>query len=294
MGIQEHQSSVIYQQSIVGQKEVAIAADWYAGWYVAPNEGRFDAYYLPHEMKIGPFLRQGMKAGSIELRERHNEVVAESGFQGLIPFFVFAIVVFTKALYPRRFTQLLTAPFSNQAQWQLLREWNPLNNGISYLYSTLYFVSFALFIQLAANSFGSSPLILGSRWLDLLVLSAGIGFIILGKYVTIMFLALIFNARASGERYLTTQITFSLISLITLIPILLLMYYQPGEASLLFGAALFGFVQLIRMIRSLRVGLTENSFGFIYLFLYLCALEIIPLLIVLKVLHILTTNGVIH
>lgn len=293
MGHQSDQATVIYQPAIVGQSEVCVAPIWHSSWYFSFGQDQDGLYVMPSKMNIGSFVRQGMKATTIKIQPLEENPNGTIDIFGILPFLVFAVVVFTKVLYPRRFNQFLAASFSNQAQWQLLREWNPLSNGVTYIYSFLYFVSFAMFVQAAANSLGSSPVLFDPWWLDLLLLSVGVGFIITGKYLTILFLALIFNARGSGERYLTTQITFSMVSLLMLIPVLLLLHFQPGTTSLIIGISLAGLAQLTRIIRSLVVGMTENSFGLQYLFLYLCTLEIIPLLIVLKVFQILTNHGII-
>ncbi|GEM_PF-2115552 len=290
---QTEHSAVFFQDAMIGHKEVCIAPSWHSCWYFSSGQVQDGRYVMPSEMTIGPFVRQGMKPVTIQVHPLGDSPYETIDFLGLLPILFFAVLVFIKALYPRRFNQFLSASFSNQGQWQLLREWNPLNNGITYLYSFLYFVSFAMFIQVAAQSIGSSPVLFDPWWLDLLLLSAGVGLLVSGKYFTILFLAVVFNARASGERYLSTQITFSMISLLVLIPVILLIHFQPGMPSLIIGASLIGLTQLIRVIRSWRVGLTENSFGLQYLFLYLCALEIVPLLIVLKIFQILIRNNVI-
>ncbi len=278
---------------VLGGKTYTIAGASAREWFGLGGDSLVSHCVVPVKMIKHPFVRQGMKSMEIAPRALKPATVDGTMFTGLIPFIIFGLVVITKVLYPRRFFQFITASFSNNAQWQLLREWYPLNNGLTYLYSLMYFAAYALLINGIAMSTGGSISIVGSWWLDLLLLFLIAAFIISGKYLTIMFLAVLFDARDSGERYLTTQITFALVSLLVMVPLLLVLYYQPGPISLVTSLIMLGLTQFLRIVRSLRVGLTEKSFGLLYLFLYLCALEIIPLLIVIKTFQIFANGGVI-
>jgi hypothetical protein len=280
----------IYNESILKMKEVAIVASDRKELFGLGNDTLLTHCYIPSKMEKDIFLSVGRKPVSMQEKLLPQTSSFSGSLIGILPLVMFATIVLTKAIYPRRFFQMITASFSNSAQWQLLREWYPLNNGLTYLYTFLYFTGFSLLIQSIANHTGGGLSISGNSFLDLLILFGGVSFIISGKYITIMTLAIIFNSRESGERYLTNQITFSLISVLLMIPILLVLNFQASEWSLIGSFIVLGLAQLIRIIRSLRVGLTEKAFGLLYLFLYLCALEIVPLLVLVKV-FLLLTNG---
>lgn len=278
----ETSTTVNFQESLYGKQEIVLPAVEEKVLFALSGDSLTSQCYLPVKMVKKQFITAGKKSAVVQIREKRPEAPVTAELGGLIPFAMFGLIILTKVLYPRRFYQMITASFSNNAQWQLLREWYPLNNGLTYLYTTLYYLGFALLISSIGTAIGGGISITG-KWLpDILILFGGVAFIISGKYVTIMSLAVIFNSRDSGERYLTNQITFSLISVLFLIPVLLLLHFQPNELSLIGSLVLLGFVQTVRIIRSMRVGLTEKSFGLIYLFLYLCALEIVPLLILIK------------
>jgi len=284
------ESQLIYNESILKMKEVAIIASDRKERFGLENDTIITHCYMPSKMKKDLFLSVGRKPVSLQEKLLTQETSFSGSFIGLLPLVMFASIVLTKAIYPRRFFQMITASFSNNAQWQLLREWYPLNNGLTYLYTFLYFIGFALLIQSIAEHTGGGLFITGNNYLDLLILFGGVSFIISGKYITIMALAVIFNSRESGERYLTNQITFTLISVLLMIPILLVLNFQANEWSLIGSLVVLGLAQLARIMRSMRVGLTEKAFGLLYLFLYLCALEIVPLLVLVKV-FLLLTNG---
>lgn len=283
-----------YKASLLHFKEINSPDPSQAVMFALGSDTLLTHCYMPGKMHKANFIASRKDAVRLADKPLAENTVYATPFVGILPFFIFAFIVVSKALYPRRFFQLISASFSNQAQWQLLREWYPLNNGLTYLYTTLYFVGYTLLINAIASQGGGAGIsITGLWWLDLLLLFLGVSLIISGKYFTIMFLAVIFNAKDSGERYLTNQITFGLISVLVLIPVLLAMYFQASELSMIAGIVIIGLVQLFRMIRSWRVGLTEKAFGLHYLFLYLCALEIIPLLIVIKTYQIFAAGGVI-
>ncbi|KAF0131372.1 MAG: hypothetical protein FD155_1036 [Bacteroidetes bacterium] len=284
------ESQPIYNESILKMKEVAIIASDRKERFGLENDSIITHCYMPSKMEKDLFLSVGRKPVSLQEKLLTQETSFSGSLISLLPLVMFASIVLTKAIYPRRFFQMISASFSNNAQWQLLREWYPINNGLTYLYTFLYFIGFALLIQSIAEQTGGGLFITGNNYLDLLILFGGVSFIISGKYITIMTLAVIFNSRESGERYLTNQITFTLISVLLMIPIILVLNFQTNEWSLIGSVVLLGLAQLARIIRSMRVGLTEKAFGLLYLFLYLCALEIVPLLVLVKV-FLLITNG---
>lgn len=284
------ESLPFFNESLLKMKEVSVAAPYHKELFALGNDSLTTQCFMPQKMVKARFVSaleppKIMREKTIQSKTSSSDLLI-----GMVPFAIFAIIVFTKAMYPRRFFQMIKASFSNSAQWLLLHEWYPLNNGLTYLYSGLYFLSFALLIRSIAEHFGSAPAITGNEWLDLLIIFGVVAFVILGKYLTILMLAFIFHVKESGERYLTNQITFSLISVLLLVPLLLILEFQESDFMFFVSLILLGLLHLMRISRSFVVGLSERSFNLFYLFLYLCTLEIVPLLVLLKTVLILS-NG---
>lgn len=284
------ESLPFFNESLLKMKEVSVAAPYQKELFALGNDSLTTQCFMPQKMVKARFVTaleppKIMREKTIQSKTSSSDLLI-----GMVPFAIFAIIVFTKAMYPRRFFQMIKASFSNSAQWLLLHEWYPLNNGLSYLYSGLYFLSYTLLLRSIGGHFGSAPAITGHEWIDLLIIFGAVGVVIIGKYLTILMLALIFDVKDSGERYLTTQITFSLLTVLLLVPLLLILEFQDNDFVFFMSLTLLGLLHLIRISRSFAVGLAERSFNLFYLFLYLCTLEIVPLLVLLKTVLILS-NG---
>ncbi len=212
-----------------------------------------------------------------------------SQWLGNITLLAFAIMVFFRLTYPRRFIQFFKAAVSNKGMHLLLREWSPMNI-LSLVFSLMHTVGFAFFIYSGLAVLGV-PLSFTNSWIaDVAVLSGITTFVVYGKYVTIVYLSWMFQLSESGKRYLANQIVFSFLFSLILFPVLLTMIYNPSTTALITSGILLVALHAARLIRSFAIGLTERHIPLHYLFLYLCTLEIVPLVLLLKAVSIIVSG----
>jgi len=239
-----------------------------------------ELYPAPGKLEISAFINT--KPSRIQFIERKNPQQLTDSISGVFVIVLFAMLVLAKVSYPRRFKQFLLAALTNNGLNLLLREWNPRRNVLSYLFGFVYFSGITLLIHETVDYFGGSIQITGNQWQDFALSFLAIVFVFSGKYQTITWLSVVFNVRSSGIRYLSNHVVFSLISGLALIPILLSVIYNPSEITLFSAVIIIALIQLFRLIRSIAVGMSERGFNLFYLFLYLCTLEILPVLILFK------------
>lgn len=103
-------------------------------------------------------------------------------------------------------------------------------------------------------------------------------------YILNLFLTIIFQQQKFGFnfRYYTVQSVY--VSLIVLFPIVLLIEYSFINLRILFiltllFLAIIGFIRFIKLFSSLN---NQSSFSKLYIIFYLCSLEILPCLLVIK------------
>ncbi|MDP2235871.1 MAG: DUF4271 domain-containing protein [Bacteroidales bacterium] len=251
----------------------------------------FETFHMPVSMQLKSFVTYSKPTESINFQPL--KIDNKSGdWHGLIVLLMFSIIVLTKILYPRRFNQFIQASFSNAGLHLLLREWHPIRNILTYLYGFVYLAGFSVIILEVLDYLGSGFEITGNSYYDFLIVFSGVVFIIVGKFQTILWLSIIFNLKDSGIRYLANQIIFSLMTSLLFIPALLVLIYNPSNIAVVSTLSILLIVQLIRFLRSFMVGLAEKGIHLFYLFLYLCALEIVPLLLLAKTMMILSEDGV--
>lgn len=143
--------------------------------------------------------------------------------------------------------------------------------------------SFGTMIFLAVNLTGGQ--IFESNFWSIIVCILGVGLIFFLRHVSIALLASVFPFKKEIKLYGFTIAIFNFVMGIVLIPIVTLIAFAPTsfhEILLYFTCILFGFIYIFRTIRSIIIGnkyLINNKFHF---FMYLCTIELAPLLILLK------------
>ncbi len=203
---------------------------------------------------------------------------------------VIVLTVVIKRLSTRRYDQLLFSLSGNTALNTMLREWNPSKSGLSLLIFVMYLAVFAQFTLLGSQIFSSySGNSLSDLWFFLLVFG-GLAVLILFKFFMVRFLSFLFKTPDESLRYLTNHFGFFTVSALFMLPANLILLYNPSEIVVFFGGGIMFILLIIRIIRSFVTGFIQPPFSKLYLFLYLCALEIVPLSLIFKT-FLMLTNG---
>lgn len=152
-----------------------------------------------------------------------------------------------------------------------------------FLLYTLAALSFGIMIFLTTKLTGGE--IFKSDFLSIITCIAGAGAIFALKHLTLSALSYVFPFKKEANLYGFTIAIFNFVIGIALIPFIILIAFAPEDSHtiiLYIAIAITAFAYLFRTIRSLIIGnkyLIHNKFHF---FMYLCTIEIAPLLILLK------------
>ena len=93
-----------------------------------------------------------------------------------------------------------------------------------------------------------------------------------------------FDNSQGMSAYIASNYTYHLLDTIVLLLLCFPMFYLPGSTWTLVYIAI-GFCSLalvLRLLRSLKLFLTQSSGSYFYLFYYLCTVELIPILVLIK------------
>lgn len=121
--------------------------------------------------------------------------------------------------------------------------------------------------------------------LDLLTCVGGVFAIFMMKHLVLQIIGSIFPISKAIGQYSFTIIIFGIIIGLFLLPATLLISYAPPNltTTLIYGTfILIGLVYLYRILRSLFIGLKYISLHKFHFFVYLCTIEIAPLLVLIK------------
>jgi hypothetical protein len=180
--------------------------------------------------------------------------------------------------------QIFRAPFSKRFINQLARDGNLFKERIVIALGTIYILTFSLLLfELNEQFHGFSfPGLTGFTLYWLIVLS-NLG-ILSAKVALVQFLGAIFKTRETTNNYLLNLLIFALLSGPVLLTGLVFVIYLKSVILLQISLAIFVFLLVFRFMRGFFIGMALTKFSYLFLFVYLCSLEILPFLVLIKIL----------
>jgi hypothetical protein len=102
------------------------------------------------------------------------------------------------------------------------------------------------------------------------------------KNIVINIIGTVFKNPLVISEYIYTNFVFNIFIGLLLIPVIIVALYIPAISAVYVGIALWFLIYFYRLVRELFLGLSFAEFSLFYRILYLCTLEIIPLLVLTK------------
>ncbi len=198
-------------------------------------------------------------------------------------FLIFSIYVSIKVTDPKKIVKIFISIFSIQASKQLIREDYKLYKRVSVFLSACFILVISFLISLINDYFG---LILKSyslfyQYLFFILITT---FIYLTKIVSTLILSYITSSYEIGREYIFNLFLFCQIAGIILFPVVVFLQFSkyPAEWFLYPGLIICGSIYMLRIFRGFVISALEQNIGILYIILYLCALEILPLLVLVR------------
>lgn len=201
----------------------------------------------------------------------------------ILLFIIFSIYVLIRISEPKKIIRIFTSVFSLQESKQLFREEFKLTKRMSILLGLAFILVMAFLAQITNQYFG---LILQEQTQlnQYLFFTGVISLIYIVKFAVNSVLAFISSNSDLGKEYLFNVFVFSQTIGIILFPVVICLQFTKYPTEWFLYPALIicaGFYAL-RMFRGFIISVSEQNIGILYIFLYLCALEILPLLVLIK------------
>ena len=241
----------------------------------------FNLYFLPDStLKAIPEERPSLFLEHSFVRQ-HEDLQARADTTA--PVWVFGVLVALVALttlYYRsaklRFSSLVPLLFDSRAMDRTLRN-NNFNNRFRFIPMGLLMLSG---LMLAVHQTAMVKTGFGGY----LLLVAAVAALYMFRNGLLRLLAVIFDNGDAVEAYINSNYLYHLALNTLVIPLLFLMMYLPiGRNAVMYVMGAIVVLELtIRLFRGLKLFLTQSSGPYIYLFYYLCIVEVTPFLVLLK------------
>ena len=190
-----------------------------------------------------------------------------------------AVLAVVHNVYPNRIPNLIKSTFNERITRQIMREEMVFSHRASWLLLIVSGIVFAVVVSLIARSTGR---IIGLREFGMVLLAVS-AWVILRQAMRMVLSVLAKKDFGFNEFNYVSASIYKLIGLI-LLPLAFLIAFLPKGIGL-YGSYLVGLVLVIavvfRLLRGWRIGKHYSGLSY-YLIFYLCALELVPTLVVIR------------
>jgi hypothetical protein len=223
----------------------------------------------------------------------NNTLLSESsGFVISAPdqawIFYFFIILITGYAVARAFLgQLLSSTFYSVLRYNtalsMFKDNSQLQRQRDNALHALYFITTGFFLMLLAQDLNLHPYGFAGFRLFIFLSLVVPGFFYL-RIMLLNLLGVVFYNRNLYREYLYLSYSYNKLIGIILLPLNFILVYTTGtlrEVFMIFTLVALGVLLILKVFRALQFSIKHNVFNF-YLFLYLCALEIVPILLIYK------------
>lgn len=226
----------------------------------------------PHELPSG---------GNIEPQQRNTDFSVN--YITAILIVIVLLVSLVKFLFPLRFKEVIMAVWESRFYNLIEREGGLFNNWVTFFLflNFLFSLSFLLYQSLLQK--GYTEFIPVNH--PAVVLLYALGFIVgyyLIKFLIMIFAGWIFKTSRPTESVLRITLIVYQFAGIVIFPLLVINFYNPTPWLLTTAWVILLLLVLYRLIRISFIGLGMGGFSAYHLILYLCTIEIAPLLFIIK------------
>jgi hypothetical protein len=230
------------------------------------------------------FTESIFTASQLHHKKFEVRVVRPSHPDWILAIIIFCIILITwaRVFYYNRMQQIFRAPFSKRFINQLTRDGNLFRERVAVAMGIVFLLAFSLLLYEINQQIlvFTLPHVNGLMlfWFLLII------FIVFQtvKVALIRFLGIIFKTRDVTYRYLLNMLIFSLFTGPVLLIGLILDLYLKSIVILYLCLIIVTLLFAFRFVKGFLIGISLTKFSYLFLFVYLCSLEILPLLVIIK------------
>ena len=193
-----------------------------------------------------------------------------------------AILAWIRFYYTRRLRQLFRAVYARHHVNQLVRDGNLSSERISFGLGLILVTGAGTLIFKLAG--GNLNVLIGikSSFLTFMVITSALSLFWILKLLAIKGIGNLFRTRQAADEYHLTNVLYNITAGLVAFPFIIAWHFSQLQVLLYVILAINLIAAAMRMLRNISIGLSVQSFSVVYLFLYLCTLEILPVLFVYK------------
>ena len=198
--------------------------------------------------------------------------------------FLYILFIWLYVTNYKKLGQIVKGFYINRNSNQLSRDELSIGNRVSVFLSLFFIVTLTIFISRTMSYYGLQLFSRDVPFSDIIIAFALVTAYSV-KFATIKLFGYIFNIQKEANEYMMTIFLFCNTLGLFMLPIVICLTFVKQVSPVIFISAGTGIIAIffsIRIIRGLILGLNSSEISKIYLFMYLCTLEILPIVILVK------------
>lgn len=203
----------------------------------------------------------------------------------LILIIVLGVLTYLRVFYRKNFFQIIAAVFNNNLTNQIVRDENLLMQRASVMLNVTFSIIAASYIYLVSVHYGWQMDGMGTGFIRFVFLALIVSAAFTVKFLVLRFCAFLFNLGREMSTYIFNIFIINNLLGIALVPFVALILFGNSFNStvlIIVAVSVIGIAWLYRIGRGILIAARYPDFSPVYLFLYLCALEFAPLLVLVK------------
>ena len=228
---------------------------------------------MARDSVVPSFITSGFKGILSPLPRMSYEIL--EGWNLALLGLILLLIVLNKQLYPRQFRQALSVPGGVAHTNQLLREWNPMRSFLCVSSTLVYILLMTLFVQKSCVVLSHDVLRFNNLRVFGIFCAATAAWVLL-RHLTLRFVNWLFDTHDTFDRQMTVQYSVSIFTLFVMLPVTLLLLYNPTKYFIWIGVAVLSVAAILRLVLGILETRVSTKIPAFYIFLYFCTLEIAP------------------
>lgn len=248
----------------------------------------FPKNYKPLPKQIvyekSPFAKHQLKTKSLLPVEK----IPGEGWVFIALVAIFILLMWLRRINPKKMWVYLSAFYNRRALNELFDEENLLSSPFSLILFLAFCLTGGLFITKAIGVVGGSQTTDFTNYTTFGLFAGGLLIVYAAKIIFIQLIGFIFKIYPLARQYAFNVYLLNNILGLMLIPLVALAYYTGAPADVwatYTGIALFALFFVLRFVKAFTIEGVAAPLNLLYLFLYLCTLEILPLVVAIKVVN---------
>lgn len=199
---------------------------------------------------------------------------------------IVALFTWYRQIYHRMLIQLINAFFSMATTNQIVRDESVLLQKASFNASVFAYLVGGVFLYQVSIAYGWQNYLLMEGFIRFILFAFVIALLFSFQMIALRLLSTFFKSEKPVSTYIFTIFLFNLMAGLVLLPLVILIAYAPVEYRMILiriGLIILALIFLYRVARVFIIWTTQLRAPVFYLFLYLCAVEFAPLLLIGKI-----------